>query len=284
MLENLKLKTYLLAERIIDQRAKGIDTPWPFWAQLTRSAAITGFALGSLTLIISETTPLRESIGNIITNNTSVCLKPQLYSEPGVSSFTDKLNMSNRYGGGIDIGLYTELDMDIGVDPDNLRLALGRSLGIEKTWNAGAFQPIFLFLHATFIPEGYRESYLDNEVGKNIEEYTIMYLHQRQLIPEVGRTLKVSIPLFDVINRAIVTHAGRIETHKSLGFRSAVTQELVTEMRKGLGEELIKSGVIPAIPPLTNANLLHIQEPISVDYIPVGTIRAACYFANFSNL
>ena len=85
-----------------------------------------------------------------------------------------------------------------------------------------------------------------------------------------------------MINRAIVTHARRIETHKSLGFRSAVTQELVTEMRGGLGEELVKIGVIPAIPPLTNTDLLDIQRSISVDYIPVGIIRTACYFANFS--
>ena len=282
MLENLKLKTYLLAERVIDERAKGMDTPWPFWAQLTRFAAITGAAIGSMASILSATTPLRESIGNIITNNTNVCSQPQLYSELGSSSFTDKLNMENRYGGGMDIGLYTELDMDIGVDPDNLRLALGRSLGVDKVWNPGGFQPLFLFLRATFKPEGYRESYLDNEIGMLVEQHTIMYLRQRDLIPEIEKTIKVQIPLYDVINRAIVTHARRIETHKSLGFRSAVTQELVTEMRGGLGEELVKIGVIPAIPPLTNTDLLDIQRSISVDYIPVGIIRTACYFANFS--
>ena len=149
---NLKLKTYLLAERVIDQKAKGKVTPWPFWAQVYRSATLTGVALGGLASIISVTTPLRDTLGKIITNNTDVCAQPQLYTDmpkiglsnpfevqvalaasvSGGGGFREKLNMAHRYGGGTNIGFYTETDMDIGVDPDDFRLALGRSLGVDK--------------------------------------------------------------------------------------------------------------------------------------------------------
>ena len=108
----------------------------------------------------------------------------------------------------------------------------------------------------------------------------MLYLRENNLVPEVGRTVKVQIPLYDVIT---VNHARRIETHKVLGFRSAVTQELVTEMRGGLGEELIRIGVIPAIPPLTNTDLLEIQGLISVDNIPFNIIYDACFYTDFTH-